>query len=81
MLFRSPQQLVGWVSCVPVPAGTDPFQLVWNRCCVLLTSDPKILGVLGCLRGGESSGDHGTVHRVQAQVGLALAPTGRHIFS
>ena len=40
-----------------------------------LLSDPKILGVLGHLQHGESSGDRGTVHRVGAQGGLGLAPT------
>ena len=28
--------------------------VLWNRCCVPLTSDLKILGVLGCLQSGES---------------------------
>jgi hypothetical protein len=32
----------------------------WNRCCVPLTSDPKILGMLVHLYSGEASGDHGT---------------------
>ena len=56
--WKEPQLLVGQVSCVPVLAGTSPSQLFWNRCCVPLTSDPKILGVLGHLWGGESSGGH-----------------------
>ena len=57
-----------------VPAFVHPrnSRLCWKRCCVPLTSDPKILGVLRHLGGGESSGDRGTVHRVCAQVGLAL---------
>ena len=32
-----------------------------NRFCIPLTSDLKILGVLGCLQHGESSGDLGTL--------------------
>jgi hypothetical protein len=28
------------------PDGPSYFQWFWNRCCVLLTPDPKILGVL-----------------------------------
>jgi hypothetical protein len=59
---NQPQSLVGWVSCVPVPAGPSPSGLFWNRCCIPLTSDPKILGVLGYLLLGEPSGDLGTVH-------------------
>ena len=47
--------------CVPASAGPRHSWWCWNRCCVLLTSDPKILGVLGRLRVGESFGDHGNV--------------------
>ena len=36
------QPLVRWGSFVPVPAGTRPSGIFWNRCCVPLTSDPKI---------------------------------------
>ena len=39
-----------------------------------LLSDPKILGVLGGLLNGESSGDRGTVCRVQAQGGKEPQP-------
>ena len=49
---------------------------VEKKCCVPLTSDPKILGVLGNLWGGESSGDLGIVHQVQVESHLVLAPTG-----
>ena len=41
-----------------------------------LLSDPKILGVLGHLWSGESSGDHGTIHRVHAKDGPELTLTG-----
>jgi hypothetical protein len=44
---KEPQMLVRWGSCVPAPAGTGPSWLFWNRCCFSLTSDPKILGLLG----------------------------------
>ena len=54
---NKPQQRVGWVFFVTVHVGPSPSGLFWNRCCVLLTSDPKILGVLGHLWHGESSGD------------------------
>ena len=40
-------------SCALASAVTGPSQLVWNRCCVPLTSDPKILGMLG-VHGVES---------------------------
>ena len=63
--------LVRWGSCVPAPAGPRHSWWCWNRCCVPLTSDPKILGMLGHLLSGESSGDHGTVCWVHAQ-GLFL---------
>jgi hypothetical protein len=66
--WKEPQLLVGQVSCVPVLAGTSPSQLFWNRCCVPLTNDPKILGVLGCLWHGAFSRDCGTVRWVHAQV-------------
>ena len=72
------QPLVGQVSCVPVPAGTGPSRLFWNRCCILFTSDSKILGVLGRLLCGEYSGDCGTVLRVCAQGGLGLVLTRTH---
>ena len=41
---------------------------------LILLSDPKILGVLGHLQFGKSSGNYGTVHR--AQGGTGLEPTG-----
>ena len=55
--WKEPHLLAGRVSCVLIPAGPSPSGLFWNRCCVPLTSDPKTLGVLGCLQHGESSGD------------------------
>jgi hypothetical protein len=49
--------------------GTPQF--CWNRC-VLLTSDLKILDVLGHLGIGESSGDNGTVCQVCDQASLCF---------
>ena len=51
---EEPETLVRQGSRVFALAVTGLSQLVWNRCCVPLTSDPKILGVLGCLQRGES---------------------------
>ena len=69
-----------WQS-MPVAAPAVPRHplFCWNRCCAPLISDPKIQGVLGCLWGAESSGDHGTACQVQAQGGLALVLTGRNL--
>ena len=61
---KDSQPLVGWVSFVPVPAGTRPSGLFCSRCCVPLPNDLRILGVLGHLRHGESSGNLGTLHQV-----------------
>jgi hypothetical protein len=36
-----------WVSFVPVPADTRPSHIFGDRCFIPLTSDHKILGVLG----------------------------------
>jgi hypothetical protein len=66
------------VSYAPA-TGTGPSQLVWNRCCVLLTSDPKFLGVLGCLQSVESSGDLGSIGD-HTQGGPELLPTRRAYF-
>ena len=60
--WNEPQPQVEPVSWVPVPAGPSPSGLFWNRCCVALTSDPKILGVHGHLWFGESSGNLGTFY-------------------
>jgi hypothetical protein len=40
---KEPELLVRQDSCVLAPAVTVPSQFVWNRCCVPLTSDPKIM--------------------------------------
>jgi hypothetical protein len=69
---RNPSQQVSFIL---VPAGPSPSGLFWNRCCISLTSDPKILGVLGPLWHGESSGDLGTIHWVHAQGDEGLAMT------
>ena len=70
---EEPKLLVRQGSCVLAPAVTDPSRLVWDRC-VQLTSNAKILGMLGHLRHGESSQYCGTVHQVCAQGVLELAP-------
>jgi hypothetical protein len=70
---KEPELLVRQGSCVLASAGTGFSGLLWNRCCVPLTSDPKILGVLGHLLHGVSSGDRGTIC---IQVGLELTPIG-----
>jgi hypothetical protein len=43
---KEPELLVRQVSHVLAPAVTSPTWLVWNRCCVPLTSDSKIMRVL-----------------------------------
>jgi hypothetical protein len=65
---NEPQQLVRQVFFVPVPAGTRPSGIFWNRCCIPLTSDPKNLVVLVFAWHGESTGDLGTLCWVGAQV-------------
>ena len=57
-------------SCALASAVTDPSRLVWNRCCVPLTSDPKILGMLGCLGNGESFGTLGIFAKLESKVAL-----------
>jgi hypothetical protein len=74
---EEPELLVRQGSCVLSPAVTGLSQLIWNRCCVPLTSDPKILGMLVHLRCGESSGDLGTVCLIRTQGGLELVQTER----
>jgi hypothetical protein len=48
-----------------------------NRCCIPLTSGPKIMGVLGHLCREESFGDHGTAYTVPPQGGSELALIGK----
>ena len=45
------RNLYHWFGRVPVCLGpTGPnYSRCWDRCCVLLTSDPMILGLLECL--------------------------------
>ena len=55
--------------------------IVWNRCCVPLTSDPKILSLLGLLGERESSGIVGLATKLAPKVaqswfGLEGAHTG-----
>ena len=50
---KEPEQQVRH-SCVLALTVTGPSPLVWNKCCILLTSDPKILGMLEHLLSGES---------------------------
>ena len=47
---KESQPLVRQASFVPVPTGTRLSRFFWNRCCIPLINDLKILGVLGCLR-------------------------------
>ena len=77
---KEPDPLIMWGSCVCAPAVPRHSQFCLHRCCVPLTSDPKILGVLGHLWGGESSGDCGTACRGWAQGGPVLALNGRQNF-
>lgn len=52
-LVQTRRNLSHWSGRVPSsldPAGPSYFQRCWNRCCVLLTPDPKILSVLEHLR-------------------------------
>ena len=53
------------LSFVPVFASTIPSRYLGTD--VPTTSDPRILGMLGSLQHGESSGDLGTLHGVCAQ--------------
>jgi hypothetical protein len=53
----------------PESRGQNPL---WR---LSLFSDPKILGVVGCLWHGESSGDLGIVCRVHTQDGSGLMLT------
>jgi hypothetical protein len=46
--WKEPELLVRLSSCVCAPADLRHHWLCWNRCCVPLISDPKILGMLGC---------------------------------
>jgi hypothetical protein len=77
---KGPEPLVWRVFWVPAPAGSGRLWLFWNRCWIPLTSDPKILGLLGHLQSGESSGDQGTVCWVRAQVVSGLALTGSALY-
>jgi hypothetical protein len=52
------------------PTVTGPSWLVWNRCCIPLTSDPKIAWILWC---------RVTIHQVCAQSDPQLAQTGREL--
>ena len=65
--------LVRQGSCVPAPAGPRHSQLCWDRCCIPVTSEPKILGVLGHLGCGESSGHCGLVRQVHTKVYLLIS--------
>jgi hypothetical protein len=76
--WKEPNPLAERGSCVCAPAVPRHLQFCWNRCCIPLTSDPKMLGMLGHLWGGESSGDHRNVCRFRAQSGMLLEPTGRN---
>jgi hypothetical protein len=64
---NEPQPLVSGFLLSPFLLAQDPPGFFWNRCCVPLTSDPKILGELECLQHRKSSGNNGTLHWVRAQ--------------
>ena len=71
--FPEGTRTTGWGrggSCVPAPVGSRHSQLCWNRCCIPLTSDPKILGMLGCLGNGESFGTLGIFAKLESKVAL-----------
>lgn len=44
--WKEPKPLVGRLPESLYPAGPSYSRWSWNRCCVLFTSDPKILAVL-----------------------------------
>jgi hypothetical protein len=73
--LKESQLIVGFPLPLSVPAGTRPYGLFWNRCCLPFTSVLKILSVLGHLCCGESSGDLGTLLRFFVQDGTGLALT------
>ena len=50
------EPLLGQGLCVCAPAGHRHPWFCWNRCCFLLTRDPKILAMLGCLWCGKTFG-------------------------
>lgn len=72
--WNKSQLLEGQGSFVTEPDGKRHSGILWKKSCIPITSDPKILGVLGGLLNGESSGDRGTVCRVQAQGGKEPQP-------
>lgn len=72
--WNKSQLLEGQGSFVTEPDGKRHSGILWKKSCIPITSDPKILGVLGGLLNGESSGDRETVCRVQAQGGKEPQP-------
>ena len=52
------------------PAHTGPSWLFWNRCCVRLTSDPQILGMLELHKELE------TLKHIEENVGKSLKDIG-----
>ena len=56
------------------PAGPSYSQWCWNRCCVLLTPDPKILGMLEQLEVEPPLGAVGLTAEFALKVNLLQAP-------
>ena len=48
--LNTPQPLVWADFLYPYSCWYKTFRVFWSRCCLLLTSDPKILGLLGLLQ-------------------------------
>ena len=67
---KEPKLLIRQGSCSFAPAVTGLSRLFWDRCCIPLTSDPKILGMLGCLGNGESFGTLGIFAKLESKVAL-----------
>jgi hypothetical protein len=58
----------GWAGFLcPCSCWHKTIQVFWNRCSIPLTIDLKILGVLGHLQHGKSSGDLGTLCWIHTQ--------------
>ena len=65
--WNKSQLLEGQGSFVTEPDGKRHSGILWKKSCIPITSDPKILGVLGHLLHIKSSGDIGTLCQVLTQ--------------
>ena len=65
--WNKSQLLEGQGSFVIEPDGKRHSGILWKKSCIPITSDPKILGVLGHLLHIKSSGDIGTLCQVLTQ--------------